>query len=243
MHDTPKSSEKRTWMQRAEDYLHLHLFARRTKDPATCGDQQTTKTVNASKSSNIAQSCKDVTLNQFISCAVEGNYTVLGEGTETELYAAWLRVLNDYYRMLGDDGYTRHMEVITAILGIQWRQLYIDYMLHAMSLKYLEEVAQLLREEYPKFKFTPDTYQTEMGYVRTIEKRNEMRLEELQNELKQLEKTKQGRKTTREDYLEMLLDINKHEGSSYTTEISAELYAICIRRLKNTIERNGRQHK
>ena len=243
MHDTPKSNEKHNWKQMLKALLLLQWLRRSTKDQDTCGVKSDIPTPKGSKSSNIARYAKDITLEQFIACSVDGNYSVLGQGTPEELFAAWLRITGDYYGLIGDEAYSRHLDVIRSMAALQMRKIYIDYSLHALEQLYIPEVCELLRADFPKFKLTKDTYKTEIGYIRTIEKRNEMRMDELEAELKQLEKTKEGKATGREDYLELLLDINKHEGSHYTTDITAELFAICIRRLKNTIRRNAQQHK
>lgn len=49
------------------------------------------------------KSCKDITLEKFIKCIVDKQYSVLGKGTEINQYAAWIEIYNEYAQLVKDD--------------------------------------------------------------------------------------------------------------------------------------------
>jgi len=231
---------KSNWKQRLKGYL-LSLSAKlRTQDG--CGDQSDTATFPTEPTSNIIQSIKDLKLEQFIACAVDNDLSVLGQGTQQQLQLAWIKLQGQYYNARGDEKYIRYITIAAEMAAISWRAIYIDYCLFALEKRYVKGVCDLLRQDFPKFKFTPESYKTEIGYVRSIEKRNLLRYEELEHEYEQMQKVSGGRKSTREDYVNLLLDINKSEGASYGTDVTVEIFALCLKRMEReyeNIKRNG----
>jgi len=231
---------KSNWKQRLRGLLHS--LSAKLKTRGTCGDQSDTATSPIEQTSNIIQSIKDLTLEQFITCAVDNDLTVLGQGTPQQLHLAWIKLQGQYYNARGDEKYIRYIAIAAEMAAISWRAVYIDYCLYALEKTYVDGVCKLLREDFPKFKFTPETYKTEIGYVRSIEKRNLLRYEELNHEYEQMQKVSGGRKSTREDYVNLLLDINKSEGASYGTDVTVEIFALCLKRMEReyeNIKRNG----
>lgn len=203
--------------------------------PAICGEQSTTPTATGSHV-GIIQSIKHLSLSAFITCSVDGDYTVLGAGTDKQQYAAWLRITSEYYSARGDEQANRYLEVTVAMCAIEWRTIYIDYLIHSMSFYYLPEIAELLRQEHPRYEFSKESYITEMEHVRNIEKRHLMKYDELKAEFEQMEKQKAatgGKIANRTDYIELLLDINKNEGAMYDLSVTVEIFALCLKRLEH----------
>jgi len=229
---------KSNWKQRVKGLLRSLYAKLKTRD--ICGDQSDTETLVIAPTSNIIQSIKDLTLEQFITCAVDGDLTVLGQGNEQQLHLAWIKLQGQYYNARGDEKYIRYIAIAAEMAAISWRSIYIDYCLHALEKTYIKGICDLLREDFKKFKFTPETYKEEIGYVRSMEKRNLLRYEELQHEYEQLQKVSGGRKSTREDYVNLLLDINKNEGASYTTSVTVEIFALCLKRIEREYENSKR---
>jgi len=234
------TSRRQSWKLKLKGLLHWLSQLQRTQD--TCGDPSDTPTSPIAPTSNTIQSIKDLTLEQFITCSVDGDLSILGTGTPQQLQLAWYNLQSQYYTVRGDDRYVHYVAISAEMAGITWRGVYIDYCLYALEKQYVKGICDLLREDFPKFKFTPDTYKTEIGYVRSIEKRNLFRMEELTHEFEQMQKQSNGRKSTREDYVNLLLDINKNEGASYSTSVSVEIFALCMKRLERdyqNIKKNG----
>jgi hypothetical protein len=234
------TSKKLSWKQKLKGLLNWLLQLRRTQD--TCGDLSDIQTLTTVPTSNILRSIKDITLDQFISCSVDGDLSVLGTGTPQELQLAWYNLQSQYYIVRGDDRYVRYVAISAEMSAISWRAIYIDYCLFALEKMYVKGVCDLLREDFPKFKFTTESYKIEMGYVRSMEKRNLLRMEELTHEYEQMQKLSSGHKSTREDYVNLLLDINKNEGASYNLSVSVEIFALCMKRLERdyqNIKKNG----
>lgn len=235
-----QSKEKPMTKLKAWALRRMPFLKRSTTIPDTCGEQSTTRTVSGSKSSGIIQSIRDITLADFITCSVDGDYSVLGNGAPEELYAAWLKIVGEYQVIRGDEVIARNLEVVVKMQAIEFRQVYIDYLLYTLSLRYTTDIAELLREEHNRFAFTPETYLKDMKGVRSIEKRHLMEYDSLKAELEQIEKKQiaQGKKAMqRTDYINLLFDISKQEGVKYDETISMEKFAVLVRRIETYVKR------
>ena len=238
--DLTQSKEKRMTKLKAWVLKRMPFLKRLMTIQAICGEQSTTPTAKGLKSLDIIQSIKDITLADFIVCSVDADFSVLGKGTPEELYAAWLKIVGEYQFIRGDENISRHLEVVVKMQAIEFRQIYIDYLIYTLDLRYTDKIAELLREEHSRFQFTTETYLKDLKAVRTIEKRHLLEYDTLKAELEQIEKQQaaQGnKKMERLDYINLLLDINKHEGCKYDESISMEKFALCVKRLEQHVKR------
>lgn len=212
--------------------LSMLFSGRKTVIPASCGEKYSTQTATGSECIPLVSCIKDLPLKHFIACQVDGNYLVLGNGSELELQAAWMRLLSEFYVTSGNTQAARYVELVAGMEAIKFRAAYIDFLLASISECYTDEIAQRIRDEHPDFKFTRESYLQEITYVQNKEKRYKMEFDDLKAEFDKLEKSNTNKETKRLDYIEQLLDINKQEHATYTEEMSTETFALCIKRLE-----------
>lgn len=213
--------------------LNTLSLKRSTTIPATCGDQSDTPTVSGSAYIPLVSSIRDLPLKHFIACQVDSNLSVLGNGTDLQLQAAWMRLLSEYYCVMENAQARRYIELVCGMEAIKFRAAYIDFLLATLSELYTQEIADILHKEHPAFTFSRETYIQEITYVQNIEKRHKGEYDNLKLEFDKLESSNSnGKETKRLDYIEQLLDINKHEHASYTENMSTELFALCLKRLE-----------
>lgn len=206
----------------------------KTATPDICGDQSDTMTAPASEYTNMAlcTNIRELPLKDFIACQVDNNLSVLGTGTDMQLQAAWMRLLSQYHEVTDNPQAKRYVELVAGMQAIIFRAAYIDFLLAALSELYTPSIADLLRKEHPDFSFSRETYLNEITYVQNKEKRHKIEYDNLKSEFDRLEKDGEQKARTRLDYIELLFDINQHEGSDKDENVSMEWFAIGVKRLQ-----------
>ena len=171
-------------------------------------------------------------LCDFITCQVEDNYSVLGDGTPEELQAAWLRLLSEFAEVSGDKRVGKECELRGKLEAITARATRIDLLLFSITILFTEECAEMLRDEYPDFKILPETIADEIVFIHNIEKRHKLEYDRMKLELENMQIKEEG-KRDRQYFLGMMWDINKHEGGAGFTDttMTAEYFAIGIGRI------------
>lgn len=216
----------------------LQWFKRLMQNLASCGGLLKVKTSKPTAAtypqSNIIQFLKDLKLSVFIECIVDSNYSGLGTGSDTELAIAWMKLYSKYLSAKGDDRAFRMVTITAELEALRFRAQYIDFLISVMLIKYDKRIADAFKAEHENFEFTEQSYLIDMKHVQSIEKRNKLKYDALQRELQAMQRTDAGVAftPTREYYIGLLLDINKHEGAHYDDSVNMEIFALCVKRLE-----------
>ena len=227
------------------DMIRLFLFRLRTETQHICGDPQTTPTVNDLELSVIT-SCKELPLKTFIDISIDGNLSLLGKGNEMQLQSAWSKILSEYYSLIEDSQASRYVELIAGMEAIRFRAAYFDFLINALLECYHEDIADVMKELHPRFKFTPESYLKDIEYVQTIEKRHKLTFDMLKEEFDKLQQPTAKKQTDKyKNFITIMYDINKNEGfNCVTLDSSTYDYAIGLLRLNKHYEQlkqsNGR---
>lgn len=222
--------------QRSRAILNSLCSKLPTRYRGTCGDQSTTQTAYVSELRNIVRSISDLTMKRFIECYCTGNVKVLADAKETytdaDIYALsslWSVLLSDYYAATGDDKMGQYVQLQAKILKLKFQQDYCNALLYVLDLYYNERTAELLREEFSMFQFTPESYKAEMQHARNFMIRYQLDINMAEDELKKMSDGKDAKPQTpeqkRANFIDLLLAISQFEGYSVSDNITVEVFA------------------
>jgi exonuclease VII large subunit len=138
----------------------------------------------------IVDSITELMLDKFIICLCDGDLSVLGEGTEEELKAAWQKIYDEYSDALTtkEQRGTRRESIDVMIL--QQRVFAIEACVFRLSIQHSEEIVTELRKWITvKEKFdtsNPEQYQRDLqAIINRCKSRYEIDLRQRLTELEQ----------------------------------------------------------
>lgn len=170
-------------------------------------------------------SIKDITVKGFLN--------VLCNGGEPNY---WSFIMSEYYLIKGDEKASTYVRLVKEMEIIRVKAYMTELLCSCMALHYNEKLAELLREEYPQRKFQPDSYEKDLKFIIALEKNSKVRFETLRKNLDNIISGNGNKKLSKDErygmYMNLIYDINKHEGHAAITMRSSLLeLAIAEKRL------------
>jgi len=182
-----------------------------------------------------------IMLSKWIDVMVDGNLSVLGEGSKDELDAAWSEIVSDFYKVSGDSEVGEHTKLTGKIRSYAQRIEQINFNYNILKMRRSAAAMRGLQsiKDYAHLKFTNETLADDLKYIDRFERSKKLEYERWEMELKQLEtdsnpNKKKNLKPKREYYHEQVMNMNKAEGSQYRVDkLTVMDYALLEKRLRN----------
>lgn len=119
----------------------------------------------------------------------------------------------------------------------------MEFLIDSIEKMYMPVLADRLREQHPQFTLSADTYKSDIENIILIEKRVNFDYGELKQQFDLLDQGTAGKATERQ-FIELLMDINQIEKSSYSLfaklghpgYIDTYTYSIAYERRERHIE-------
>lgn len=222
--------------------------------PGTCGDESTAKIAPASELSVITQ-LSELPLIAFIQCSCYGAYEVLAleqrqftEAEKEELELAWHKLLYQYYDAKEDKQARHYLELTMIMEQVKFRAKWVDFMCTALAELYTEDLAAVLREEFPRLKFSKESYLHDIKGVFNMERPQKMKYDNAVKQLESLEQNRDKREFTPQhkeyNFYDSIIGINSVLKSSYEAKkLSALEYARLSRSAELTVEAQMKDKK
>ena len=211
---------KRVW-------TFMQSCIRQTK-AASCLENTEAPTLSGSKLLTGVSSIKDLPLSDFIDHVCYGTEIANKE-----------KLISEYYFVIEDETATNYVKIVSAMLGIELRAAYIDFVTSAIKNEYTEELAELLRGEDRRFTFSRETYLDEVDRLIRKEMNSKVHYDALKLQYDELNKKTKGEQKPDELYRgfrNTIFEVNKHEGyAAITLKSSTYDYAMGVLRLKKHI--------
>lgn len=210
--------------------LNLPLLKRLIKTRNTDGDQSDTKTQTDLKSKGTILSIRDLPLKTFINGVCYGSELPNFDDLVCE-----------YYSIRNDPHSKQYVLIVSAMKAMQFRAQIIDNICRCIVVCYHQDLAQILRDEYPQFAFTEDSYVQDLEYVPRIENNNKIQFDKLKAQLDKLMEGNEKEATPESKYkgfISRIFDINenaKYQCISLDTSSTYD-FAIALERLEKHIE-------
>lgn len=227
-------------------WMHMSSFVQSTPTPDTCGDHSGTLTLTGSEPIVIVSSLKDLPLYDFVDCYVNNNYKVLaisGNPDSEALEQAWTRLISMHYIARNDSHVSKYVELMAGMEEIKYHARYMEFLIDSIEKIYMPVLADRLREQHPQFELSADTYRADIENILLIERRANFDYGELKQQFDSLDQGT-GSKATERQFIELLMDINQIEKSSYSLfaklshpgYIDTYTYSIAYERRERHIE-------
>lgn len=187
-----------------------------------------------------------LTLRDFKICVCDGNFTVLGKGTEDELKTAWGNILSQYYDVVDSDEMKQMIKTEREIALLQLRQSQTEALTEVLrSGLYMADAVTPLKKLYPAYAFTKESFSSDIEFVRKGEIHYKLQLERLikQRDNKKPTENVQSPSQKRKELTALLMDINKIEGGHYNDSITVEMFAMGLMRRNEYIKNMNEQNK
>jgi hypothetical protein len=192
-------------------------------------------------------------LKAFITCCIDNDLSVLGEGTPEELQAAFNEIISQYYEVKRDENVKQYLKLQKEKGQIELRKATIETISEAMQSRYVPSVCDILRKLYPAYAFTEQSYISDLKLVAIGEIATQRKYERIVKTIEDLDNKASDQNLTaiekHRNFIYRLMDINKVEGVKYDMDMTVMEYAIAESRLNEHIENlkkqanNGRQFK
>lgn len=209
---------------------NLPLLKRLIRTPNSDGDQSDTRTQTDSKSKGTIQHLSQLPLKDFINGVCYGSDIPNFED-----------LLMQYYSILNSAHSQEYTRLLASIKAIQFRAQIIDSVCTCLCANYHEEIAAILRTEYP-FQFTEDSYIADLENIPRIEANNMHQFNQLKAQFDKL-MSNDGKEPTPESkykgFITKIFDINEHAKYQAISLDSSSTYdfVIALERLEKYIER------
>lgn len=200
-------------------------------------------------SPNLITSISILTFAQFVRCYAYDELNILdlytgAEGTRQgqhgEIKQAWDNLYSQYLAAIKDPNISHRFKVQGKIKAYETRAASIETNCNILLQRYSPAAIKLLQYFYPKLQFLPETIEKDVKYVRTGEIKYKMENSIVEKEFEQMNKGNNKvllPEEKEEDLINMLLEINKHEGIAYNQkEITVLMFAKAQNRLMKHIE-------
>lgn len=194
--------------------------------PGTCGDESIVKIAPASELSVITQ-LSELQLTAFIQCSCYEKYEVLAKAPKPEysdeekafLVVAWQKLLYQYYDSKEDKIALQYLDLDIQLRSIIFRAQWIGFMTDSIQKVYNDSIASVLREEFPRLKFTRESCAQDIKSVFNMERQYKMRHDQIKNQIAQIEANRDKREYSPEqkerNFYDSLIGINSILKSSY----------------------------
>jgi hypothetical protein len=151
----------------------------------------------------------------------------------------WDELQSEYYLVKEDTNAANFIRIVAKLKAIEFRARFTDYALNCMGLYYNADLAEELKKDFPRLKWTIDTYKSDIQAVINLEKNRKIEFNSLSEQLKQLKGN--GKESTPDEIYKGLInavfEVNKHEGyKCVTMDGSAYDFALALARLQRHIK-------
>jgi hypothetical protein len=178
-------------------------------------------------------------MRDFITCYA-GNLSALSTtATPDQLNEAWGKILSDYYRACSDDNVKSEVKLRADIKYMEYRWQAVENLAAILNARYNEHAAKILQKFYAQHKllFTPESWNQDTKHAQNIEVANRRKYKGWIKELEAAQTTPGRKKTVREIFANMFMDINKNEGhfTDWNNQM-VETYCVAVVRLRDYIK-------
>lgn len=158
-------------------------------------------------------SCYNLTLDKFISCIVDNNYSVLGKGSKLEQYTAWSEIFNEYSQLVKDDTTMYIFELQKDVYVLKTKLKILETCVDILWKKYSREITI----ELNKLGFnTVLDWSNKKEYYKqlklTLSRGNSWKLEinRKEKEIKSILEKNKGEGYTRQYFTKINANLNKY---------------------------------
>ena len=199
---------------------------------------------------NLITSISSLTFAQVVRCYAYDELNILDlfhvkpdgfrQGSHGEIKQAWDNLYSQYLAAIKDPNISHRFKVQGKIKAYETRAAAIETNCNILLQRYSPAAIKLLQYFYPKLQFLPETIEKDVKYVRTGEIKYKMDNSIVEKEFAEMNKGNNkvlSPEEKEEDLINMLLEINKHEGIAYNQkEITVLMFAKAQNRLMKHIE-------
>ncbi|MCD6012880.1 MAG: hypothetical protein K0Q79_2742 [Flavipsychrobacter sp.] len=178
----------------------------------------------------------------MIDCCFYNDFSSIGTGSPEEIQAAFGNLISQYHDACKSEHMKQYVRLSASIKTIEFQWQTVNLIAEILKERFCESAAKYLRELYPLYPFTQETFEHDLGMVGKGEIANQIKYERLNTELEKLEKglKKDEHLNTQqkhENFINRLFEINKYEGVKYDINTMSVLeLAIAENRLSKYIE-------
>lgn len=222
----------------------LQSFRGSTKQD-TFGEKSDTKT-STDSAQYLTISLADLPLTTFIAISCYEKYELLSPtATKEQLQNCWARLMSEYYLAKEDKHSQKYLELVLTMRLIEYREIWVTFLCDSLTKLYSEKVADILRSEFRKFKFTIDSYLQDIQYVYNVERANKIKYDQCKKEYDALERSREKvsdnvtPKQKEHGFHRSVIGINSVLKSNYDVNTMNTLtYALLVREAEKIIEQS-----
>jgi hypothetical protein len=195
----------------------------------------------ASYRSSIYRSISELTMDRFLKCLCEQDYTVLGSGSPKELEEAWILILSQYYELKEDTiNGVEEWRLTRDIQRLQSHLYLVAQCLDFLKKEYSASIADSLKKLgysfNPEVK-EPEAYLNLLLIVANKSKAKYIQLQQLLIELDRKVKSLTDKNPQAEDFEITLIHIEEMQKVSYSMDqITVYKYVMLEKKLAKRIE-------
>lgn len=188
---------------------------------------------------SVYRQCKDLPLEVFITCIVEGDYTGLiraGAPSEADLQAAWLDIYSEYCDLIGGANITGMLRQTRQIAQLESRINRVYMLVNCLRVMMGEQTIAELKDAGYTVTWTGDAEAWHRQLDNVIARLNPdvMRLKQLREQ--QPKDSGKKHTPTREDFQMTLLSISELQKYEVSDQITVHKYCMYVRKLKLHID-------
>lgn len=191
---------------------------------------------------------KELTLDRFIDCYCNGNYSRLvksGNPPEVELLSAWEQIQNKYVEIVGGEDFADRVNVVTQIQELSRKVEMVEALIEVLSIAPTEGLYLQLYEfgySLPKLPYNEDSIERLCRMITAHMKRDVAQIQVLAKQLE--EQTPKGYKITEDVFYKILVEIaDAFKVVLKENETSVMAFAMYVRRYKEKAEEINRQNQ
>jgi hypothetical protein len=170
----------------------------------------------ASQNITVKHTCQEISLDDFISCMVDEDYSSLGYGTKEEIDKAWSMIRIQYAELADDGSYVNTWKLYRDLEFIKLKIAIIQMCVDRMSEVYLPQFGQILAAYGFNYtwEYGTEQYNKQLEAVVISSKRWVVDREIKQNQWDKLNKDSgnSDKKVTRDYFEDTLLTLSKDAG-------------------------------
>ena len=182
--------------------------------------------------------CKDLLLIDFMAC-LEGNYTVLGEGTPEEQNAVWVQIWAEYCELTGNIRFLKMLKIMKENTILKSKLTAIDLCLKVLVKKYSVECIDILKKYGYEYEYSQQdrvSFLDDLLKVRSKSKILHIQLQRNEQEYDNLQKESDVKNNS--DFTEALVAVSKFMGYRINPKETTTLEYIGMVKM---IERQSKQ--
>ena len=198
-------------------------------------------------SPNLITSISILTFAQFVRCYAYDELNILdlwqtgdfSQGSHGQIKSCWENLYSQYLSAIKDPNVAHRFKIQGKLKEYETRTAAIETNCEILLKRYSPAAIKLLKHFYGNLQYLPETIERDVKYIRTAEIARKIAYK---RDISEFEEMNKGNNKTltpeekEEDLINMLLEINKHEGVVYTHEMKMSMFAKAQNRLMKHIE-------